>query len=109
MRRRLSKACLIAAAVAGTIALSGCQTIGDYYDSLFGSKEKAAKLVNFVPTATVKVLWDESVGDSKPFIFSPALDDGIVYAASAKGNVTAFSETGANSGATTRSASSRAV
>lgn len=75
-------------------ALSGCQTMGDYYDSLFGAKSKAAKLVNFVPTASVRILWDESVGDSKPYIFSPAADDGVIYATAAKGSVTAFGENG---------------
>jgi len=89
------RARLTATAVVGAILLSGCQTVGDYYDSLFGSsKDKAAKLVNFTPTASVSLLWEESVGDAKPYVFSPAVDDGVVYAAATKGSVTAFSETG---------------
>jgi outer membrane protein assembly factor BamB len=93
-----SPARLIAFALAACL-LSGCQSVGEtfagYYDSLFGSsKDKAAKLVDFTPTASVTPLWKENVGDSKPFVFAPAVDDGMVLAASAKGRVTAFGENG---------------
>jgi outer membrane protein assembly factor BamB len=78
--------------------LAGCQSMGEtfsgYYDALFGPKDKAAKLVAFTPTASVSLLWKDSVGDSRPFVFAPAVDDGVVYAASAKGRVKAFGENG---------------
>jgi len=89
---------LIGAAFA-ILLLTGCQSMGEtvsgYYDSLFGSsKDKAAKLVAFTPSASVSILWKGSVGDSKPYVFAPAVEDGVVYAASAKGRVTAFGENG---------------
>jgi outer membrane protein assembly factor BamB len=71
------------------------ETFAGYYDSIFGSsKEKAAKLVTFTPTASVSLLWNESVGDARPYVFSPAFDDGALYAAAANGRVTAFGENG---------------
>lgn len=87
-------------AAAGLLGLvAGCQSMGetfaDYYDAIFSSsKEKPAKLVSFTPTASVSVLWKERVGDARPYVFSPALDDGALYAADAKGRVTAFGENG---------------
>lgn len=87
-------------AAAGLLGLvAGCQSMGetfaDYYDAIFSSsKEKPAKLVSFTPTASVSVLWKEGVGDARPYVFSPALDDGALYAADAKGRVTAFGENG---------------
>jgi outer membrane protein assembly factor BamB len=92
----------VAALAVGMVALGllvACQTMGEtfagYYDAIFSSsKEKPAKLVNFTPNASVNVLWKERVGNSKPYVFSPALDDGALYAADAKGAVTAFGENG---------------
>ena len=87
-------------AAAGLLGLvAGCQSMGetfaDYYDAIFSSsKAKPAKLVSFTPTASVSVLWKEGVGDARPYVFSPALDDGALYAADAKGRVTAFGENG---------------
>ncbi len=94
--RRVTTLC-VALLIIGLAA--GCQSVGEtfagYYDSIFSSsKEKPAKLVNFTPTASVKVLWNEGVGDARPYVFSPALDDSAIYAANAKGAVTALSENG---------------
>jgi outer membrane protein assembly factor BamB len=87
---------------AGGVALAlvaGCQSMGesvsDFYDWVFSSsKNKAAKLVAFTPTASISVRWNERIGDAKPYVFFPAFDDGAVYAAAANGKVTAFGENG---------------
>lgn len=98
---RFSRRCLAPLfAVAVSLGLAaGCQSMGEtfagYYDAIFSSsKEKPAKLVSFTPNASVRVLWNERVGDARPYVFSPALDDGALYAADAKGRVTAFGENG---------------
>jgi outer membrane protein assembly factor BamB len=95
--QRWSARLWVAAALLGVVA--GCQTMGEtfagYYDAIFSSsKEKPAKLVNFTPTASVSVLWKEGVGDARPYVFSPAFDDNTIYAAAAKGDVTAFGANG---------------
>ncbi len=88
---------LVVAVVVALVA--ACQSMGEtfagYYDSIFSSsKEKPAKLVNFTPTASVSVLWKDRVGDARPYVFSPAFDDGALYAAAADGAVTAFGANG---------------
>ena len=88
---------LAAAALLGLV--TACQSMGEtfagYYDAIFSSsKEKPAKLVNFTPTASVNLLWKERVGDARPYVFSPAFDDGALYAAAANGAVTAFGANG---------------
>jgi len=88
--------CLLAAGVA---LLAGCQSTGEGFAGLYdwafsSSKDKAAKLVNFTPTASVSVRWSERVGDARPYVFFPAVDNGVVYAAAANGKVTAFGENG---------------
>lgn len=88
---------LAAAVLLGLV--TACQSMGEtfagYYDAIFSSsKEKPAKLVNFTPTASVNLLWKERVGDARPYVFSPAFDDGALYAAAANGAVTAFGANG---------------
>lgn len=96
---RLRRATALVAALSVLGLASGCQSMGEtfagYYDAIFSSsKDKPAKLVNFTPTASVNVLWKDSVGDARPYVFSPALDDGAIYATAAKGAVSAFGENG---------------
>ncbi|HQR52222.1 MAG TPA: outer membrane protein assembly factor BamB [Burkholderiales bacterium] len=96
---RLRRATALVAALSVLGLASGCQSMGEtfagYYDAIFSSsKDKPAKLVNFTPTASVNVLWKDSVGDARPYVFSPALDDGAIYATAAKGAVNAFGENG---------------
>jgi outer membrane protein assembly factor BamB len=51
---------------------------------------KPAELVKFTPTAKASVAWRASVGAADAYIFTPALDRGAVFAASAKGTVARF-------------------
>jgi len=48
---------------------------------------KPAELVQFKPNATAKVVWHASVGKADVYIFSPALVEGSVFAASASGSL----------------------
>ncbi|HWA14457.1 MAG TPA: outer membrane protein assembly factor BamB [Burkholderiales bacterium] len=53
-----------------------------------GSKgPKPAELVQFKPTAQLRVDWHASVGDSGRYIFTPAVRDGAVYAAASTGEL----------------------
>ncbi|MEO8631555.1 MAG: outer membrane protein assembly factor BamB [Betaproteobacteria bacterium] len=54
---------------------------------------KPSPLVEFKPTANAKVMWKNSVGDSDVYIFTPAVEAGSVYAASAKGTLARFDAT----------------
>jgi outer membrane protein assembly factor BamB len=51
---------------------------------------KPAPLPKFKPSATAKVLWRASVGDADRYLFRPAVRDGAVYAADAKGTLAKF-------------------
>ena len=46
---------------------------------------KPAALVDFKPLAKARVAWRASVGEAKPFVFTPALYQGSVYVASRGG------------------------
>lgn len=77
--------------------LQGCQTVGDLYQGWFGSapKQKAAELVQFQPRATLRVVWQGSIGAAQRNVFYPAVGGNAVYAASASGRIVAY---GASSG-----------
>jgi len=51
---------------------------------------KPAPLVNFKPTAKVNVVWRASIGEADAYIFTPAVYEGAVYAASANGRLARF-------------------
>lgn len=51
---------------------------------------KPAELVKFKPNAQAKVLWRASVGGADVYIFTPAVYEGAVYAASAGGILARF-------------------
>lgn len=87
---RYRQRCSILAMLAGALLTAGCQTITDSYYDWFGMPDKAAKLVDFNPTASVQVLWKVSAGAAKPYVFSPAVIGDSVYAASSDGDVTAI-------------------
>lgn len=73
------------------LLLAGCQTIGGYYDRMFGSSTSAQKPTELQPfTASVetRVLWQANVGASDRFAFAPAVAGDAVYAANASGEVT---------------------
>ena len=73
---------------AALLAAAGCSKDKDV--------EPPAALVNFPATLPVKKLWDEGVGGGKKQInlrlgLGPAIDKGLVFAASHKGEVVAVS------------------
>jgi outer membrane protein assembly factor BamB len=57
-----------------------------------GKSVEPNELVEFTPTAKTSVPWRSSVGSSKRYLLKPALANGIVYAASADGQVSAVDE-----------------
>jgi outer membrane protein assembly factor BamB len=73
-------------------AISGCTTVGDYYDKWFGSSNrlKPAELVALKPGISLKVNWQGNVGGADNFVFTPAVSDASVYAAGAAGQVARF-------------------
>jgi outer membrane protein assembly factor BamB len=70
--------------------VAGCSTIESW--NPFASKDKSknlpSELVEFKSTMVVKTVWETSIGDGERYLFSPALIDDAVYAASANGNIT---------------------
>lgn len=53
-----------------------------------GSKgPQPAKLVEFKPSLELKVAWRASVGEAGPYIFTPAIHQGSVYAAGSRGTL----------------------
>lgn len=79
------------------LLLQGCQTVGNLYQGWFGSapKQKAAELVQFQPSANLRIVWQGSAGATQRNVFYPALGGNAVYAAGASGNIVAY---GANGG-----------
>lgn len=72
------------------VLLGGCQTIGGYYDRLFGSSapvEKPAELPAFTPTVQAGVAWQAKVSPADVFAFRPVVADDRVFAAGSQGDV----------------------
>lgn len=86
----LTKSCGILLA---SLLLAGCASITDLKrdvsERMFGREElnPPAALVEFKPVATPQVLWSHRLGSAANFDFSPAVDNGFVYAASANGEL----------------------
>ena len=75
------------------VLLSGCSTVTDYYDELFGTpsvKLKPATLTEISAAANAKVVWSASVGTSGQYLFSPALTSTTLYAANKDGKIVGF-------------------
>jgi outer membrane protein assembly factor BamB len=72
--------------------LSGCQTIADGYDRVFGGSAgpKPAELVPIQPKAALRIQWQGSVGPAERNVFFPARSGSVVYAAGASGGVTGY-------------------
>ena len=84
-------------ALLGLLALlTGCQTVSDGYDRMFGRRpaQTLAALPPIQPTATLKILWQGSVGAADNNVYFPALAGRIVYATGGSGSVTGFDATG---------------
>lgn len=72
------------------VAVAGCQTIGGYYDRIFGSSTPAQKPTELQPitaSAEARVEWQADVGSAGKFAFAPAVAGNSVYAANAAGEV----------------------
>ncbi len=76
-----------------SLFLAGCASLTDLKrdvsERVFGREElnPPAELVEFKPVATPQVLWSQRLGTAANFDFSPAVDNGFVYAASANGEL----------------------
>lgn len=88
MRPPMLKLCMAVIA----LLLSACQTVSDGFGSLFGSRpaQKPAELVSFQPKATLRILWQGSVGSAEKSVFFPSKSGDVIYAVGAAGAVTAF-------------------
>jgi outer membrane protein assembly factor BamB len=79
------------ALIAWLLVAAGCAP-GDYFDRWFGSgpAQKPAELVVFKPTATARIVWQGNVGTAEKHTFTPAINEGSVYAAGAAGQIVRF-------------------
>jgi outer membrane protein assembly factor BamB len=75
----------------GYLAIAGLALLALALTGCGGSPTvKPAELVKFKPNAQAKVLWRASVGGADVYIFTPAVYEGAVYAASAGGTLARF-------------------
>lgn len=79
-----------AVALSLLLALSGCATVGGYYDRWFGgtSGKGISELPVFSPTTDARVVWQANVGSADRFAFAPIVRGGAVLSANAAGEVT---------------------
>jgi len=73
--------------------LGGCQTVTGWYDDLFSSSSKKtlpAPLVNFTPSADVKLRASANIGGAGAFVFQPALNKEGLFAAGFDGKLARF-------------------
>lgn len=80
----------VLALAATALVCAGCQTVGSYYDRLFGSStpaQKPAELQAFTPSAEARIAWQAKVSGTDRFAFAPALSGTAVYAAGANGEL----------------------
>ncbi len=93
MKRCLFSLCLVA-------VLAGCQTVGDFYDRIFGGNrptQKPSELVQFTPSVQPRILWQGSVGPAERDVFFPAVSGNAVFVAGTAGQVAGYE---ANTGRT---------
>jgi outer membrane protein assembly factor BamB len=75
------------------LAVGGCSTIGDAVDKVnpFSSSKpqvKMAELTSIDASVQVRPMWQASVGNAGEFVFTPAVVDKAVFAASRDGAIT---------------------
>jgi outer membrane protein assembly factor BamB len=73
-----------------SLALVGCQTVGGYYDRMFGASKPAVKPAELPPIkagVVARVAWQLNVGGSGKFSFTPIAVQDSVYAANAAGEL----------------------
>ena len=56
----------------------------------FGGDKKMSLLTEYPPTAKVATVWQKNIGKQSSLGFAPLIQDGVVYAASANGQVVAI-------------------
>jgi outer membrane protein assembly factor BamB len=81
---------LILLLAAAGLFLGGCATISDGLDAInpfASSAPKMSPLAAIKPTADVRTLWSANVGKAGDYVFTPAVVEGAVYVASAKGTI----------------------
>jgi outer membrane protein assembly factor BamB len=89
-------------AIVSLLLLTACSAFTDIKTDLtervFGREEAdpPEELVEFKEVAAVKVLWQVKVGNAGNFHFTPAVEAGYVYAASAEGDVAKFDVSSGN-------------
>lgn len=80
----------VAAVIAASLALPGCQTVGEYYDRILGRSTpavKPAELESFTARADARVRWQAVVGSAAKFAFAPVVTAEHAYAANAAGEL----------------------
>lgn len=81
---------LLAPLAIASLALGGCATISDGLDAInpfSSSAPKMPALQPFQATADVRSAWSVNVGKAADYSFTPAVVDGVVYAAGNKGTI----------------------
>lgn len=69
--------------IAAIALVSGCSSLNPFASSA----PKPAKLVDVQTSADLREAWNVGLGDSGPYVFSPAVANGSVFAAGHKGRV----------------------
>ncbi len=85
----MSRRLILLLAAAG-LSLGGCATISDGLDAINPFSSSAPKMPALSPiktTADVRMAWSANVGKAGDYVFTPAVVEGAVYAASAKGTI----------------------
>jgi outer membrane protein assembly factor BamB len=81
--------------VAALLLLTACSSMNPF--SRKTSRGEPASLVSFKPTMAVSNVWTASLGKSDNYVFTPALVNGQVFAASADGTVISLDATSGKS------------
>lgn len=90
---KYKKVSLSLLAIASLLVVTACSTISDLKtdmsDKIFGrvSADAPDPLAEIKETVTSKVLWQAKIGATEDYEFSPAVEAGYAYAASASGEV----------------------
>ncbi len=84
--RALSAATLAPAAFAGC----GTGTSGGLFSSKVDPRLRPAELLPITSKLSLRVLWQGQVGNSGRYVYTPAVDGGMIFAIGADGNLAAF-------------------
>lgn len=79
--------------LATTLLLSGCETVGGWFSDDDYDPTEPVELFDFEETVDLDKRWSRSVGDGQGdgfYKINPLLDGGVIYVASADGELAAF-------------------